>query len=240
VSDYADGISADHAQGIGEICSVDLNPELVPCINVDTSMFLDSDSDSSKNGSGEDDASDAGSFYWNYAENNDDIMDIHQDSSMSLDLDDSMNDLDQSPEDLDSGFDLDQSPDNLDSSFFNFPKSLKNLQADLLGDYTVPVEPPPLLRNITLSACHIASLKHYVAWKKSNGTIQAFNLHRQVLSSSTGLEILSLFKVQKLAMKLTDFHPIMVDMCPNSCIAYTGQYRDFDKCPFFYHITGLK
>jgi hypothetical protein len=28
-------------------------------------------------------------------------------------------------------------------------------------------------------------------------------------------------------------------MCPNSCIAYTGKYKDFDECPFIHYKTGL-
>jgi hypothetical protein len=133
---------------------------------------------------------------------------------------------------------LDQFSDDLDDGFSNFPESLKDLRANLLGDYRIPDEPPPLFNKAGLSNAMIASLKHYVAWKKSNGTMQAFNLHREVLISVTGLEILSLYKVQKLAMQIADFCPTKVDMCPKSCIAYTGPYRDLDKCPFFIKSQG--
>ena len=71
-----------------------------------------------------------------------------------------------------------------------------------------------------------------MAWKKFNGTIRAFNLYYQVLISITGLKFLFLYKVQKLAIKLADFHPTIVDMCFNSCIACADQYCDYDKCFF--------
>jgi len=37
--------------------------------------------------------------------------------------------------------------------------------------------------------------------------------------------------VKKLAVKLTDFQPVKVDICPQSCIAYTGEHEDITSCP---------
>jgi Transposase family tnp2 len=116
------------------------------------------------------------------------------------------------------------------------PKSLESLRADLLGDYTVPLVPPtdtnpaPKIKDLSLS--EKASLEHYVAWKKSNGTVKGYQYHATVLQSNLDTEILSLHKVKKLSQRLTGFYPKKVDMCPKSCIAYTGEYKDLDKCPY--------
>src|SRR4051812_49330770 len=58
--------------------------------------------------------------------------------------------------------------------------------------------------------------------RQSNRTVQAYIEHQKVLEAATKIEVLSLFHVCKLAASLTDFHPTKVDMCPKSCIAYTG------------------
>lgn len=66
----------------------------------------------------------------------------------------------------------------------------------------------------------------------SNGTVLAYNKHREVLEGATGVSILSLYLVRKLAKSLTGFHPDKIDMCPSSCIAYTGPYKDLTHCPY--------
>ncbi|EGO05145.1 hypothetical protein SERLA73DRAFT_38022, partial [Serpula lacrymans var. lacrymans S7.3] len=71
----------------------------------------------------------------------------------------------------------------------------------------------------------------YIAWKKSNGTVKAYELHAQVLQQATQLEILSLYAVQKLAGSLSKVAPERFDMCPRSCIAYTGDFKDLQACP---------
>ncbi|EDQ98532.1 uncharacterized protein LACBIDRAFT_299512 [Laccaria bicolor S238N-H82] len=116
------------------------------------------------------------------------------------------------------------------------PKQLEDLCAELLGDYTVPPVPPtdsnlaPKINDLSLS--EKASLEHYVAWKKSNGTVKGYKYHATVLQSNLDTEILSLHQVKKLSQRLTGFYPKKVDMCPKSCIAYTGEYKDLDKCPY--------
>jgi len=116
------------------------------------------------------------------------------------------------------------------------PKLLEFLCADLLGDYTVPPVPPtdanpaPKIKDLSLS--EKASLEHYVAWKKSNGTVKGYQYHATVLQSNLDTEILSLHQVKKLSQRLTGFYPKKVDMCPKSCIACTGKYKDLDKCPY--------
>jgi hypothetical protein len=40
------------------------------------------------------------------------------------------------------------------------------------------------------------------------------------------MEILSLYMVRKLAMELTGLSSQLVDMCPKSCMAFTGEFKD--------------
>ena len=79
------------------------------------------------------------------------------------------------------------------------PKQLKSLRADLLGVPPFPptdARPPPKIQDLSLS--EKASLEHYVAWKKSNGTVKGYQYHATVLKSNLDTEILSLHQVKKL------------------------------------------
>lgn len=55
-------------------------------------------------------------------------------------------------------------------------------------------------------------------------------MHAKVLETHTQVKILSLYLARQLAIKLTGFHATKVDMCPKSCITYTGDYEHLDKC----------
>ena len=125
---------------------------------------------------------------------------------------------------------------SLDSNFLKVPNAVKALRKELLGEYTVPDSPPhnTHIDTQSLSQSDILSLQHYVAWRKSNGTIQAYKLHATVLEKATRTKIFSLNQVKKLAQALTKFTPQKIDMCPRSCIAYTGKYKGLDKCPYFH------
>ena len=118
-------------------------------------------------------------------------------------------------------------------SFFRLPNALVDLRKQLLGDYVLASEPPHQSTCVrTLTASEIISLQHYVAWRKSNGTIYAYKLHANVLAIASKMEILSQHRAKMLAQNLTEFVPRMVDMCPRSCIAYTGVYESLEKCPY--------
>lgn len=70
------------------------------------------------------------------------------------------------------------------SDFFNIPYSLKTLRSDLLGGYKLPPKPQNMnLDKQALSISEMASLKHFSAWNKSNGTVKAYELHKTVLES---------------------------------------------------------
>lgn len=109
----------------------------------------------------------------------------------------------------------------------------EKLVEEMIGDYKPsdfpPVNPPS---HTSLAPEEELSLKHYMAWKQSRGTDLAYKLHAKILSDATGFEILSLYKVRRLVEKLTGVSPKRVDVCRNSCIAYTGQYANLQSCPF--------
>lgn len=112
------------------------------------------------------------------------------------------------------------------------PEELISLRKELLGDYKLPSHPPATyIKPRDLEESERLSLQHYVAWRRSNGTVLAYNEHRKVLGAATQIEVFTLFRVRKLAASLTGFHPLKVDMCRKSCIAYTGAYQDLDACP---------
>ena len=116
--------------------------------------------------------------------------------------------------------------------YFDLPATLGKLRKELLHDYRHSDMPPAPIMAQELTRAEMLSLKHYVAWKKSNGTVLAYRLHAQVLQSASGIEILSLYSTQKLARSLTDLHPSQVDMCPQSCLAYEGEFAEMETCPY--------
>jgi hypothetical protein len=126
-------------------------------------------------------------------------------------------------------------------TFFQLPESLKDLRKQLLGEYVRPTEPPKhsSIRPRELTASETISLQHYVAWTKSNGTLYGYKLHADVLTRATNIEVLSRYQVKKLAQDLTEFVPCMVDMCPRSCIAYTGAYESLLECPYIHPGKGV-
>lgn len=100
-------------------------------------------------------------------------------------------------------------------SFFRLPNALVDLQKQLLGDYVLATEPPHQSTCVrTLTASEIISLQHYVAWRKSIGTIYAYKLHANVLAITSKMEILSQHCAKMLAQNPMEFVPRMVDMCP--------------------------
>ncbi|KZP07407.1 hypothetical protein FIBSPDRAFT_677452, partial [Athelia psychrophila] len=71
----------------------------------------------------------------------------------------------------------------------------------------------------------------YAAWYRSNGTVDAYKRHAKVLAEATGENILSLHLARKLATRITELNSVNVDICPNSCIAYTGEFEHLTSCP---------
>jgi Transposase family tnp2 len=112
------------------------------------------------------------------------------------------------------------------------PDVVIRLQKQLLGGYTLPpcpAEAPPLP---TLSGEEILSLQHYLAWTESHGTVKAYYSHAKLLAAIGQKEILSLYMVRKLALKLTGLKTSFVDMCPKSCMAFTGDSQSESACSY--------
>ncbi|KDQ49045.1 hypothetical protein JAAARDRAFT_93403, partial [Jaapia argillacea MUCL 33604] len=109
------------------------------------------------------------------------------------------------------------------------------LQEKLLDGYSLsPVPSADVEKPCSLTKSEMISLRHYSAWHRSNGTVKAYKAHGNNLShpDAAGTDILSLYSVRKLAVDLTGLKATQVDICPNSCIAYTGEYENLEFCPY--------
>jgi hypothetical protein len=168
---------------------------------------------------------------WNQS---DDVQeDVHRNETSDWDvlLDGNVDD------DLDE---LDDENQEIQAEATELPASLEALQKQLLDGYTCPTAPPASVgppRLLTQSELY--SLKHYIAWAKSNGTVEAYKLHAQNLQDASGVKILALFSVRKLGVSLSNLEPLRVDICPQSCIAYTGEFERMPSCPYIHSIRGL-
>ena len=109
---------------------------------------------------------------------------------------------------------------------------IKEMREALLDGYKLEGNPPLFAMHHILTKSERLTLEHFVAWSKSRGTVKAYAAHAAVLQEATETTILSLHNAKKLAAELTGLIPIKVDMCPSSCIAYAGEYRDQTTCPF--------
>ena len=114
----------------------------------------------------------------------------------------------------------------------NLPEIIIQLQKQLLKGYTLPPCPTQAPGQHTHSQTEILSLKHYLAWTESNGTVKAYIAHAQVLTEATQVAILSLYKARKLATKLTGIKLCFVDMCPKSHMAFTGKFQSQSTCSY--------
>src|ERR1700761_6919628 len=118
------------------------------------------------------------------------------------------------------------------SSDGDIPDVVLQLQKELLNGYTLPHCPDEDPQQRILSRAETLSLKHYLAWAESHGTVKAYNSHAKVLAEATEEEILSLYKVKQLAMNLTGLRPSFVEMCPRSCMAFTGKHQSQSACSY--------
>ncbi|TEB20525.1 hypothetical protein FA13DRAFT_1800833 [Coprinellus micaceus] len=127
-----------------------------------------------------------------------------------------------------------------ESAFFDPPPSVQKLQENLLGGYEPPPQPPPSPFELEpLTEEEKLSLRHYIAWRRTNGTVRAYKEHAEVLQDASGIEILSLYNIRELAVRLACLSPQKVDMCPKSCIVYTGPYANKLACPFVHGKDGV-
>ncbi|KAG1765063.1 hypothetical protein EV702DRAFT_1204714 [Suillus placidus] len=74
----------------------------------------------------------------------------------------------------------------------------------------------------------ILLLKDYFA----NLTVNAYNLVRDAtMEHHPEDDIYSHYCIKHAVMELSGVVPIVHDMCPNTCLAFTGPYADLDHCP---------
>ena len=114
-----------------------------------------------------------------------------------------------------------------------YPEERETLVKQLLGMYKCPdVAPYGLGQQQHLTKSEELSLQHYIAWRQSNGTELAYKCHSSVLQKATQTKLLSLHAVKKLASKLSGIKANKYDVCPNSCMAYTGEHAAKSRCCF--------
>lgn len=66
----------------------------------------------------------------------------------------------------------------------------------------------------------------------SNGSDQIYkNIHENLVKDDPTREFLSHAQVKRKLAELTGVHAIVHEMCPGSCIAYTGPYSGLESCP---------
>ncbi|KAI0041839.1 hypothetical protein FA95DRAFT_1500900, partial [Auriscalpium vulgare] len=120
-----------------------------------------------------------------------------------------------------------------EDTYCKLPDTAAKLRDSLLDGYTCP---PHALGDTgpseLLTSSERWSLKHWVSWKITNGTVQAYKEHGQNLQESSGANIISLYMVRKLASNITGLHPEKTDMCLKSCLAYTGEFETLNSCPY--------
>ena len=134
--------------------------------------------------------------------------------------------------DSDTSVNLDEDePEAVTADAEDLPEVVERLRKELLSGYTSPNHPPLAdPRGRSLTPAEKLSLRHYIAWVDSRGTVKAYKLHAEVLQNAAHHDILSLYLVRKLATELTGLSSQLVDMCPKSCMAYTGEFKTLKSC----------
>ncbi|KAJ8519136.1 hypothetical protein ONZ45_g3888 [Pleurotus djamor] len=131
--------------------------------------------------------------------------------------------------------DSDDITESIIDNLFSLPPSQAQLQSELLGDYKCPSHPPTNQERAfdqgTLTPIQKWSLKLYITWKRSRGTVAAFTNHKALLEEALSIQLLSLYMVRELARRITGVTPRYIAVCPNNCIAYTGQFEHLTVCP---------
>ncbi|TBU21510.1 hypothetical protein BD311DRAFT_830762, partial [Dichomitus squalens] len=62
---------------------------------------------------------------------------------------------------------------------------------------------------------------------------QAYRDNRAIAMEFTeGLVLPTYEAMQKLVQELSGVVPIVTDMCPETCVAYTGPFAALDRCPY--------
>jgi hypothetical protein len=97
-------------------------------------------------------------------------------------------------------------------------------------DFVSQIRNPPTTPLVLGSADERFSIDVYLAI--TNASREAYNQVREgVLRRYPDSEMLSYERVKRLVADSSGIYPIVHDMCINSCLAYTGVWRDLESCP---------
>ncbi|KAE8238524.1 hypothetical protein A4X13_0g8475, partial [Tilletia indica] len=88
---------------------------------------------------------------------------------------------------------------------------------------------PPALPECSRSDS--ATLDLLAAWQHTGGTVQNYIAFGLVLEKHAKVEIRTLYLARQLVEETSGLSPIAVDMCPSSCVAFTGPRQDMTHCP---------
>ncbi|KAE8250423.1 hypothetical protein A4X13_0g4740 [Tilletia indica] len=87
---------------------------------------------------------------------------------------------------------------------------------------------PPL---VDQSKSAVATMDLLAAWQSTGGTRENYAKVGAVLQKHAETAILSLHSAQRLVEESSGLAPVVYDMCPSSCVAFTGPRQDLDHCP---------
>ncbi|KAG6913641.1 hypothetical protein DXG01_005369, partial [Tephrocybe rancida] len=115
-----------------------------------------------------------------------------------------------------------------------FKKSIENafldngdLDAEQLRTLRFPPQHVPAIDNHHI----LLSLKLFVSTTIAANQVYT-NVRADIMEMHPEDALLTHAAVKKLVAQMSGVTPIVKDMCPNSCIAYTGPYSDLTACPY--------
>jgi hypothetical protein len=93
----------------------------------------------------------------------------------------------------------------------------------LLHPFTEPLDVPDRFLRL--------SIKLFIS--TNNSSEETYNQTRDaILECYPEDNILTFSQVKRHVAKLSGVHPLRSDMCPNTCMAYTGPFEPLEKCPY--------
>lgn len=98
---------------------------------------------------------------------------------------------------------------------------------------TNPILPPAVFTCLLHRHC-LSLLGYRVTALQARGDASEDNYsdnRAAFLELAPDADIPSFHQVRKLISNLTGIHALRVDMCPNSCVAFTGPFEDLTECP---------
>ncbi|KAE8217618.1 hypothetical protein CF319_g8336 [Tilletia indica] len=89
--------------------------------------------------------------------------------------------------------------------------------------------PPPI--GPECSRSNAATLDLLAAWQTTGGTVQNYVAFGLVLQKHAKVKIKTLYLARQLVEETSGLTPIAVDMCPASCVGFTGPRQHMTHCP---------